>query len=172
MLYTFLLILHYAFFFPFFIHDAKFTLSLYIAPTPNSYQWSSFYPLKIIFISVGHLIWALLSYNRLNLFTASLRLVHLGFFKLLFFVFNYFIVVQLQLPVFTPTTPPPPQPSPSPAPASTSNWFCPCVLHSCSWKPFPLFPPLSPPTSPLVTVRLFLISMSLVIFSLLVCFID
>ena len=34
------------------------------------------------------------------------------------------------------------------------------------------FPPLSPPTSPLVTVRLFLISMSLVILCLFVCFVD
>ena len=39
-------------------------------------------------------------------------------------------------------------------------------------KPFPLFPLLSPPISLLVTVRLFLISMSLVVFCLLVCFID
>ena len=35
-----------------------------------------------------------------------------------------------------------------------------------------LLPPLSPPTSPLVTVSLFLISMSLVIFCLLVYFVD
>ena len=34
------------------------------------------------------------------------------------------------------------------------------------------FPPITPPTSPLVTVSLFLISMSLVVFWLLVCFID
>ena len=32
--------------------------------------------------------------------------------------------------------------------------------------------PLSPPTSPLVTVRLFLISVSLVIFCLLICFVE
>ena len=48
-------------------------------------------------------------------------------------------------------------------------WFCPCVLYSSSQKPFPT---LSPPPSLLAIVRLFLISMSLVIFSLLFSFVD
>ena len=43
-------------------------------------------------------------------------------------------------------------------------WFCSCVLYSSSWKPFS---PLSPPHSPLIIVRLFLTSMSLVIFCFL-----
>ena len=43
-------------------------------------------------------------------------------------------------------------------------WFCPCVLYSSSCKPFS---PLSPPHSPLAIVRLFLTSMSPVIFCLL-----
>ena len=64
---------------------------------------------------------------------------------------------------------PPPQPSPPPTLDPTPHWFCPCVLHTCSWKTFLLFPPLSLPTSPLVTVSLFFVSMSLVIFCLLVC---
>ena len=34
------------------------------------------------------------------------------------------------------------------------------------------FPQLSPPPSPLVTVSLFFVSMSLVLFCLLVCFVD
>ena len=48
-------------------------------------------------------------------------------------------------------------------------WSCPCVLYSSSWKPFS---PLSLPPSPLATVRLFLTSMSLVIFCLLFSFVD
>ena len=41
------------------------------------------------------------------------------------------------------------------------------------WPPFPFFYPHHfPPPSPLVTVSLFLISMSLILFWLLVCFID
>ena len=48
-------------------------------------------------------------------------------------------------------------------------WFCPCVLYSSSWKPFS---PLSLPPSPLAIVRLFLTSMSLVIFCLLFSFVD
>ena len=48
-------------------------------------------------------------------------------------------------------------------------WFCPCVLYSSSCKPLS---PLSLPPSPLVIVRLFLTSMSLVIFCLLFSFVD
>ena len=43
-------------------------------------------------------------------------------------------------------------------------WFCPCVLYSSSCNPLS---PLSPPHSSLAIVRLFLTSMSLVIFCLL-----
>ena len=68
---------------------------------------------------------------------------------------------------------PPPFPIPTAAiPTSLVSmppWFCPCVLYSCSRKPFS---PSSLPLSPLVTVSLFSISVSLVIFCLLVCFID
>ena len=48
-------------------------------------------------------------------------------------------------------------------------WLCPCVLYSSSCKPFS---PLSPPCSPLAIVRLFLTSMSLVIFCLLFSSVD
>ena len=40
------------------------------------------------------------------------------------------------------------------------------------WWPFPSLLPLSPPTCPLVTVSLFVISVSLALFCLLVCFVD
>ena len=61
----------------------------------------------------------------------------------------------------------PPLPPTSAKPTSLPcfhPWFCPCVLYSSSWKPFS---PLSPPYSPLAIVRLFLTSMSLVVFCLL-----
>ena len=48
-------------------------------------------------------------------------------------------------------------------------WFCPCVLHSSSWIPFS---PLSLPPSLLAIIRLFLTSMSLVIFCLLLSSVD
>ena len=50
-----------------------------------------------------------------------------------------------------------------------SPWFCPRVLYSSSWKPFS---PLSLPPSPLAIFRLFLTSMSLVIFCLLFSSVD
>ena len=83
--------------------------------------------------------------------------------------FNYFIVVQLQLSAFYPHHYPHTPAKPTsllcfhPPP-----WFCPCVLYSISWKPFPL---LSPSLSPLA-LRLFLISVSLVIFCLLFSSVD
>ena len=68
---------------------------------------------------------------------------------------------------------PPSQPSPPPTLHPTPLWCCPCVLYTCSWKALPHFPLLSPPTYPLVTIIFFfLISLSLVIFCLLVCFVN
>ena len=49
------------------------------------------------------------------------------------------------------------------------SWFCPCVLYSSSCKPLSS---LSPPHSPLAIVRLFLTSMSLIIFRLLFSSVD
>ena len=77
--------------------------------------------------------------------------------------FNFFIVVQVQLSPFSPHHSPPSQPSSLPTLNPTPLWFCPCVLYTCSWKPLPLFLPLAPPTSLLVTVSLFFISMSLIL---------
>ena len=67
-------------------------------------------------------------------------------------------------------------PSPlTPAILTSLPWYHPpLVLSMCPLlflKTLPFFPPIIPPTSPLITVRLFLISMSLVIFCLLVCFV-
>ena len=58
---------------------------------------------------------------------------------------------------------------------SQSPPCCPClwVFYTCSLtRPFPFFPSLSPSPSHLVTVSLFLISMSLVLFCSFVCFVD
>ena len=66
-------------------------------------------------------------------------------------------------------------PSLHPTPAEPTSfphpppWFCPCVLYS---SPCNLLSSLSPPHSPLTIVRLFLTSMSQVIFCLLFSYID
>ena len=80
-----------------------------------------------------------------------------------------FIFIQLQLSAFSPHSPTPPQlnhllPSPSP-----SHLVLPCVLYSSSCN---LLSPLSPVHSPPATTRLFLTSMSLVIFCLLFSSVD
>ena len=84
-------------------------------------------------------------------------------FYIILLLFNYSC---LHFPLTTPPTSPKPTSFPCFPPPP---WFCPCVLYSNSWKPF--FP-LCPSPSPLVIVRLFLISMSGVIFCLLFSFVD
>ena len=83
---------------------------------------------------------------------------------LYFFLHIFFIVVQVQLSPFPHHHSPLPQTFPLPTLDPAPLWFCHVSFTHVSEKPFPLFPPLSPPTSALVTVSLFLISMSLVIF--------
>ena len=65
--------------------------------------------------------------------------------------------------LFSPSLHPTPAESPLPH-LHPPPWFCPCVLYSSSCNPLSS---LSPPHSPLGIVRLFLTSMSLVIFCFL-----
>ena len=69
-----------------------------------------------------------------------------------------------------------PLPSTPAIPTSHPWSYFPLVLSMCPsymfLKTLPLFPPSSPPTSPLVTISLFLFSLSLVIFCFLLCFVD
>ena len=92
---------------------------------------------------------------------------------LTFFFFSFFkifIVVQLQLSAFSPHPSHPTPAKPTSLPCShPPPWFYPCVLYSSSCKPLS---PLSPPRFPLAIGRLFLTSMSLVIFCLLFSSID
>ena len=89
---------------------------------------------------------------------------------LYFLNFILFIVVRVQLSPFShhylPPPPPPPTFDPSPFGFVHGSF-----IH-VPWWPFSVFPTLSPPPSPLVTVSLFLISMSLIVFCLLICFVD
>ena len=58
------------------------------------------------------------------------------------------------------------------APSSWAKPYYTDFIRQIFLKTLPPPPPLSPPTSPLVTVRLFFISMSLIIFCLLACLVD
>ena len=83
----------------------------------------------------------------------------------LFFFKNYFIVVQVQLSALTPHHSHPSHPHLSPLLPTPLGFVH--VSFIAVPKNLPPIPPLSLPTSPMVTVSLFLISMSLVIFCLL-----
>ena len=91
--------------------------------------------------------------------TASFLLLSFLFFKL-FYCCSITVVFIFSPPLY----PTPVKPTFHPL-----LWFCPCVFYSSSWKPFS---PLSLPASLLAIVRLFLTSMSLVIFCLLSSFVD
>ena len=54
----------------------------------------------------------------------------------------------------------------------TCLWLCPCLLYMFLDNPVLSFPCYPTPLSPLVIRSLFFISMSLVLFCLLVCFVD
>ena len=82
---------------------------------------------------------------------------------------NYFIVVQLQLSAFSPHPSAPPQQIPLLSPAATLPLGFVHVSFTVVPEPFSL---LSLPPSSLAIVRLFLTSMSLVIFSLLFSSVD
>ena len=79
-----LFLLHFALSPPLFIYDINFLFFLSLVSIPYSYYFSSLYPLKIIFLSVGHLISTLLSYDSLNLCTSLLI-----FTKLLLIVWSW-----------------------------------------------------------------------------------
>ena len=87
-----------------------------------------------------------------------------------YYFLNYFIVVQSQLSAFSPHYSPP-HPSQTHIPPLLPP--SPLVLSMCPYSSSrKFFFPLSPPLSPLAIVRLFLISMSLVIFCFLFSFVD
>ena len=94
---------------------------------------------SIITVVVNSILFFFLNQNDIILF----------YFILFFYCYSITVVC-----LFSPSLHPPP-------------WFCPCVLYSTSCNPlYPLSPP-PPPTPALAIVRLFLTSMSLVIFCLL-----
>ena len=93
-------------------------------------------------------------------------------FICIYFIFKFFIVVQVQLSPFSPHTshhPTHPTSHPQSYPPLALSMgplfmFLDDIDHSFSCYP--------PPPSALVTVRLFFISMPLVLFCLLACFVD
>ena len=81
-----------------------------------------------------------------------------------FYNFNFLLLFNYSCVPFLPIPPPHHIQTPLPPQLHPPPWFCPCVLYTSSCNPLSS---LSPPHSPLTTVRLFLTSMSLVIFCFL-----
>ena len=85
--------------------------------------------------------------------------------------FIFLLLFKYSCHHFPPPLSPPHQSTP-PTLNLTPLWLVHVSFIHVPWWPFHFSPPLSPPHSPLVSVSLFLISMSLVIFCLLFCFVD
>ena len=92
--------------------------------------------------------------------------------KYILLLFKSFLLLKYSCLHFLPSTPPNPSHLHLPHSILPPFGFVHVSFIHVLWWSFPLSPSLSPPTSLLVTVRLLLISMSLVIFCLLVCFVD
>ena len=88
----------------------------------------------------------------------------LSFSNFIFFNFNFLLLFNYSCVPFLPIPHPTPAENPSLPHLHPPPWFGPCVLYSSSCNPLSS---LSPPHSPLPIVRLFLTSMSLVIFCFL-----
>ena len=89
--------------------------------------------------------------------------------NLSFFYFNFVLLFNYSCVPFLPIPPPHPRWTSSLPHLHPPPWFCPCVFYSSSCN---YLSSLSPPHSHLTIVRLFLTSMSLVIFCLLFSSID
>ena len=85
------------------------------------------------------------------------------------FFFNFYCYSITVVCLFSPSLHPTPAEPTSLPNLHPPPWFRPCVLYSSSCNPLSS---LSPPHSPLAIVRLFLTSMSLVIFCLLFSSVD
>ncbi|KAF6090797.1 hypothetical protein HJG60_012185 [Phyllostomus discolor] len=91
--------------------------------------------------------------------------------KSIYLYLNFFLLLfKYNCLHFHPTMPPTPPISAS-HPLTHPLWLSPCVLHMCSLMVPPIIPYYPSPSSSLITVRLFFISMSVVVFCLLVCFV-
>ena len=84
--------------------------------------------------------------------------------ELLIFLTLFFYCCSITICILSPHLHPTPAKPPSLPHLHLPPWFCPCVLYSSSCNPLSS---LSPPQSDLAIVRLFLSSMSLVIYFLL-----
>ena len=127
--------------------------------------FSGYITLRIVLICYAQVCfrWLPFFFKFLNIYSF--------FFTIILFLKKFLLLFNYSCMPFLPIPPPHPSQSylPPPSPLHPPPWFCPCVLYSSSCNPLSS---LSPPHSPLAIVRLFLTSMSLVIFCLLFSSVD
>ena len=125
---------------------------------------------------LSHHTYRIIAFSVENTLNYIVRIFKIYLFNLFFIMLFIFSVVQLQLSLYPPYYSPLPYRSPtsdshsslSPNPLSVSMG----PLYMFLDLTLPLLCPVIPLPSPLLTVSLFFISMSLVLFSLLLCFVD
>ena len=141
-------------------------------PIFNKYFSLTFPPLAFWVYFLGKPAWS--SSSSVDLFFLILAFLFLickysFLFSFVLFCFGFYRYSITVVCLFSPSLhPTPAEPTSLPC-LHPPPWFCPYVLYNSSCNP--LFP-LSPPHSLLAIVRLFLTSMSLVIFCVLFSFVD
>ena len=107
----------------------------------------------------------------LYLFNFTISFIFYNIIPILF-LFLFLLLFNYSCSHFPPITLPYPTHSHIPHAILPHLWLCPWVLYACSLMTLPLLCPVTLSPSPLVPVCLFFISMSLVLFCLLVSFVD
>ena len=127
-----------------------------------------------LILDLVYMVWNKKEYIISEKIPGNKNLSHFGispeFLPTVFIYFSFFYCCSITVVcIFSPLLHPTPAKPTSLPCLHPHPWFCPCVLYISSSKPFS---PLYPPHFPLAIVRVFLTSMSLVIFCLLFSSVD
>ena len=137
---------------------SSFIFSMYLSIFPNTTYWRN-YCFSIVYSCL--LCHRLVDHMSKCLFLDS-RFCSISFLIFIFIFIFFYCCSSTVVSIFCPLHSPLPQPSPLPTLYPTPFWLCPCVHYTCFLTTLTPLPPLAPSTSPVVTISLFLFSVSLV----------